>query len=396
MKIKSLLVSMVLLILFMFSGCISDPSTLMKDNGLSSITGAEQLQKMFNDRTKLNRWSLFKGDVIVPESGTDELDEPNYTKTNVQVDGVDEGDVVKTDGERIYSIYQDMLRVVAIKESGAMELLLNECLSPKEENKDSWYYNNTYYYELYITDDYLVAIGQRYEIFSYDYDFGPNKRAPFSNTNMGVIAIYDLESLAKVKEYEVSGSIIASRLIEDDLYLITNYYPWLEANDLRPFTKNGEEIDYFAYQDIKYLTDVDCESYTIVTHLQLDTELAIENDVFLGASSWGYVYVSQSAIYLATMKYTYTFFWNGKYIGQIISYLFDEDGSVMYGGFGNFDGTIINQFAMDEYNDYLRIVTTEGWGKTAKNRLYVYERKIKNNRYVLEVVGKIFEGLGKP
>ncbi len=51
---------------------------------------------------------------------------------------------------------------------------------------------------------------------------------------------------------------------------------------------------------------------------------------------------------------------------------------------------------MDEYNGYMRIVTTDGWGEDAINRLYVFERQIIENQYYLITVGLLDQNLGKP
>ena len=74
----------------------------------------------------------------------------------------------------------------------------------------------------------------------------------------------------------------------------------------------------------------------------------------------------------------------------------EEKGLVYYGGSGKFKGTVINQFAIDEYNGYIRIATTEGWGDAVKNRLYIFKRAFVDGAYVLETISLLDSGLGKP
>jgi inhibitor of cysteine peptidase len=398
MKIKSLLITLGLFLLLFLTGCASKTLVLEEDLGLNSVADARQLKSLLKKRNVFGYYTDVIEENAALDSAPKDSQDRSYTTTNVQVAGVDEGDVVKTDGERIYSIYQDSLRIVQIGESGAMELLLNESLAPEVENKDSFFYQSTYYHELYITENYLLVIGQRY--LNLNYAYLPNDRKIdvfyFPQTVMSIIALYDLESLKKVKEYEISGSIIGSRLIGNDFYLLSNYNPYYNEDELRPFVKEGEEMTYVDYQDIKYLPDMYYQAFTLITHVDLEPELKLENDVFLGVSYWNQIYVSGNAIYFSTIKYDYSLIGSYRQYGQIISYFFTEDGGVAYGGYGTFEGYIINQFAMDEYEEHLRIVTTEGWGGSAKNRLYVYERKLVDGKYLLEVVGKIESGLGKP
>jgi uncharacterized secreted protein with C-terminal beta-propeller domain len=55
---------------------------------------------------------------------------------------------------------------------------------------------------------------------------------------------------------------------------------------------------------------------------------------------------------------------------------------------GEFIGTPLNQFSLDEYQGYLRITTTEGWGDDTNNRLIVMNEN-------LTVVASL-DNLGKP
>ena len=59
-----------------------------------------------------------------------------------------------------------------------------------------------------------------------------------------------------------------------------------------------------------------------------------------------------------------------------------EDGSLTYTGKGEVPGSILNQFSMDEYNNYFRIATTQGesWRTdeyTSRNNLYILDSDLK-------------------
>ena len=169
-----------------------------------------------------------------------------------------------------------------------------------------------------------------------------------------------------------------------------------EDVDPRPFFKHGDDTIVPEYTDIKYLPGMPYRSFTVISHIHLDASPTLEYDIFLGNSGWGNFYVSHAGIYLATVLYEQTPLGRWKQSGKLISYIFEDNGSVSYGGAGQFEGHVLNQFSMDEHDGYFRMFTTEGWGDDVVNRLYVFERKVIDGKRVLEVVGLIDEGLGKP
>jgi uncharacterized secreted protein with C-terminal beta-propeller domain len=134
----------------------------------------------------------------------------------------------------------------------------------------------------------------------------------------------------------------------------------------------------------------------MLTSIVLGDENTIDTDVFLGSGWWSNIYINTEEIYLATTYYDFSVFGESRQYGLLVSYLFTEEG-IAFGGAGEFKGNVINQFAMDAYDGHFRLVTTEGWGDDTVNRLYVF-RRFENGEGErrLDVVGSIFEGLGKP
>ena len=417
---KKILLLLVLLISFTLIGCSkTDLDELPEDYGLSSVENSKDLKNLLSKtNSKLNSNWFFSNnkndDVAREDSGaapgdSNDYQGTDYTKTNVQVEGVDEGDIIKTDGSRIYSISHDRLQVVNLLGEGKMELILNKQMT-SVVNKDD-YYSYNYYSELYITDDYLVVVGQKYGYSYYLYD--SNKETgetgidadiayPFyyRYTIMSTIDIYDIDSLELLDNYEISGYNLGTRLIENRLYLVSNHYVYNyndEELDVRPWYKVNGEVNIFDYKDIKYIPDTIHQAFTVITTLSLDEEVSIDNDVFLAASSWGQIYVSKEAIYFGSNYSQRGFFGNYVDKGMLISYQFNkETGKVSFGGYGTYKGHIINQFAMDDYDGYMRLATTEGWGSNVKNRLYIFKRTLTDSGYTLENISLIDQGLGKP
>ncbi|MGD9604647.1 MAG: beta-propeller domain-containing protein [Bacilli bacterium] len=430
---KKIFLLMLLVLSLFVSGCTVGNDQEADDLGLKTVTGAEDLNNLIkatNDKSVLGGFGELRPtdgaiEDAIPEVGTnDQADyqSDDYTKTNVQVEGVDEGDTMKTDGSRIYVIRWDRLEVIKLLGNGEMEIILNESISP---TLDDDYTSYTYYSELYVTDKYLVVTGQKisYQFRALDYAVGdpeiPSDETEdtnsedddisviepypvFAYTCVSIVDIYDIKTLQKVDNYQISGNFQSTRLIDNNLYMISNYYPsyhFLQTDefDIRPWYVHNGEAAYFDYEDIKYLDDSLYQSFTTITHIELDDELTIKNDIFLSSSYWGQIYASPNAIYFAANYYEQNIFGTYEQFGLLVSFIIDEQTKdVSYGGSGKFAGYVINQYAMDEHNGFMRIVTTDGWGDALKNRLYVFERKLVENAYVLEVVGLLDEGLGKP
>jgi inhibitor of cysteine peptidase len=408
---KTVSVFMMILALGLLAGCEKgvDPTYDDADLGLASLESYEQLESLVEDQMTKEYWSgSFRDDAMTETDSptNDDVgsgDTQSHSTTNVQVEGVDEGDVIKTDGNRIYRIKYNELQVVDLLEGGQMEIILEGSMDTANDDT-----RHTYFNDLYLTDDELVVIGQRYHHFILAMDGGVMESREDADivgdwywygVPQTYLMIYDLETLALKEEIEITGNLMTTRLIDDNLYVISSHYVYMYEDDVdpRPFVRVGDEVMVPEYNDIKYIPDMMMNAFTMVTKVDLEDEIEVDFDIFLGDSSWGQIYVSTEAIYLATTTYT----WDDtnetiRSKGTLLSYTFNEDGSIAYGGVGYYDGYVINQFAMDEYDGTFRMVTTEGWGDSVKNRLYVFQRTEEDGKRILKRIGFLDEGIGKP
>ncbi len=371
------------------------------DLGLAQVKNAKHLNELVKVDSGFSLFGMFRAGSDMIEDADLAPDSNEHSTTNVQVEGIDEGDIIKTDGNRIYYLRYNALTVIEINDDGSMSTLYNEAMD------DYWGYYNS----LYITDDKLVVIGSFYKV---DDEPSPSTREDIEMgrwwfpyySSMSSVDIYDLETLEQLERYELSGHIIGSRLIGEQLYLINTYQNYYDEDDIRPlFVLNGTEHRP-DYSEIKYLPDLPTRAFTIIANIDLSETNHFAYDIFLGVSTWGQIYVNENGIYLASNYYVETSTWRDRddavssdwgTNGIIISYLFDENGRVVFGGSAKYKGFIINQFAMDEYEGIFRIVTRDGWGLNAINRLYTFERHYdEENRPFLKQLALLDEGLGKP
>ena len=413
---KIIMIGMMILFATIMMSCNLSSKKIVynqEDLGLASIQDYQNLKNLVKDsRDKYQSYlssfypsgSRTEDMFQTPEATTDAKSTETYSKTNVQVPGVDEGDIIKTDGNRIYRIRYNSLQVIDILENGNMSVILDETMDAV--NFDT---NYTYYSDIYLTDQYLVVIGQRYTYYTMRLDdteiktdaSETDEKVPdwyWFGVAQTVMMIYDIETLELSDTILVSGNLLTTRLIDDSLYVMSTQYVVIDdVTDPRPIFKQGETIIMPSYDEIKFIPDELLDTYTIIVQIKLEDSVELLYDIYLGSSSYGQIYVSKQSILFATYQQSYdaitkTFVLQGK----LISYMFNPDGSVVYGGAGNFKGYVINQFALDEYQDTYRMVTTDGWGDSTINRLYVFERQLIDGKRVLVQLALIDEGLGKP
>lgn len=383
---KILLLLLVIFGGFGLIGCQSTP----KEMGLNTVGSLDQLKTLLKDQSR----GWFNGPVASEDAvGAPESGATNKTsKTNVQVEGIDEGDMVKVDEKRIYQIFGNRLVVTGIENQ--MTTLLDETLTDEKGR-------HTYFSELYITTDYLVVIGYTYQYYTLDIsgkEVSPEGGFYYYYGSVGTsVWVYDLDTLTKQHTYVVPGYLNTTRLIENRLYLITTSYINLydEVIDPRPiYEVDGEKV-VPGYDEIYYHADMQAQVFNQITTIELDQTPELTYDIFLGSYGWGSIYVSHQSIYFATYEYTYDEKNGYQEIGKLIAFDFVNQG-VVFGGFATYKGYVINQFAIDEYEGHVRLVTTEGWGDTVQNRLYVFKKTQVDDKNTLTQVGLLDSGIGKP
>lgn len=330
----------------------------------------------------------------------------DYSGTNVQVQGVDEADMIKTDGTHIYHISRN--RLIITKAYPASEMNVVSSISYTDDN----FYPN----EIYVDNDHLVVIGNKHYYTHYDYPTGQTQQSdviiennktlpevsimpqpyprPWSINHTVMAMIYDLSDKANLKllrEVEIEGNYISSRKIDDALYLITNkyidQYRIMEDEDIQApsfrdslATDNDNELTPMSYEEMYYFPGQVEPTFLIVAGIDLnDPEQGVNISSYLGSSH--NIYASQAHLYTAVSQY------NAQESSTKIFKFTLDSGNIAYIGEGEVPGTILNQFSMDEYDDHLRIATTKGemWRNdefTSKNNVYILDD-------ALNITGKI-------
>ena len=239
-----------------------------------------------------------RAEIALDESG-DGGQSVDYSKTNIQVEGVDEPDIVKTDGTYLYVVANNKVFILMAYPSGEAAVLSTISF------EDNVTINN-----IFIYNDRFVVFGDKYDyldVFKYGYyGWGGDSKA--------VIKIYDVTDRKNpqlVKNIEIDGSYFDARMIDEHVYVVaTEYtsqiYRVVEENETinaPEITIDGDTKEIPAAQI--YCIDVPefPDTTTHVLSINIETEEISEKTFLLGSSQT--MYVSENNIFLATVHYKY-------------------------------------------------------------------------------------------
>ena len=299
----------------------------------------------------------------------------NYSETNIQVEGVDEADVVKTNGEYIFSVDYYNISITKIKD-GKMS---------KITTIDSDFDISS----IYIDDNKLFAVGT---VYSESYGVVCSyARIGNGTTKINVFDISNINNPVKESDFTISGNYISSRKIGSVIYINTSYSVWNDSG----VKKNKPETycPVYSYGDETHCIDSSCITisninyenksidYTTVTSINLN-----KPDEFVDMEA---VFGTGYDVY-STSEHFYVHSYNYSNDNTEIFRFAIKDGDITPKGLFKSAGTVSDQFAMDEYNGYFRTVTQD---YNKKNKTYLSIVSVFNSD--TELVGQLKIPTGK-
>ena len=412
------MVNMAAVVIILFSAIIvlserketQVPQTIVSNEGakqdkvnLETVGNFENFYKVIKERYNSDSMLEGESELILEDSTTkaERDSETKNSKTNTQVNNVDEADIVKVDGNYIYYVSNKKLVIIDAHTPEASEKI-------SEINYKDTNFNPR---EVYVKGQKIIVIGNEYDnscktevISTEDVTATDIERVQESKPKSGMI-IYDISNIKEPKETRrvmIEGNYISSRMIEDNIYYVANKYiatsniqknkmEDLDEDKYKPVyqdTAVSQEEKCINYDLIYYFPETQDSSYLMLAGLNINNNEEAEIRTFLGAGQ--YIYSSEKNIYIATNKTTY-----GKgyeVLGGTTHLLKIElnNGKFNFKAECNIDGQVNNQFSMDENKDTFRIATTTGniWvDETTANNLYILNDK-------LEEIGRV-ENFGK-
>ena len=301
-----------------------------------------------------------------------------YSDTNVREKGVGEGDIVKTDGKNLYIVNGEKIDIVG---TGQTEM---EHLAQIETEEGS------YPSEVYAQDGYLAVVYTKSE-----YGAGENGYDGYYRdyTCADVYDVSDPEEPEKIGEITQSGYFNTMRIRGGYVYLLSSFYADTGA-------ARGDQSAYIPEVQGK-LIPTDCiympqgrmgNSYTVISSFDLDDpDGRTDSKAVFGNT--GICYVSTENIYITESIYSESDSDENQTSIRKVSY---GDGKLEGVGQTKVSGVLNDSFSIDEYDGYLRLVTTvtKTVGETrGVVPLFAPEPSESNSLYVLDknlkIVGEI-------
>lgn len=296
-----------------------------------------------------------------------------YSDTNVREEGVGEGDIVKTDGKNLYVVNGEKINIVG---AGSTEMELLVQIEPEEGSYPS---------EVYAQDGYLAVVYTKSE-----YSDGTNGYDGYYRdyTCADVYDVSNPEEPEKIGGITQSGYFNTMRIRGGYVYLLSSFYADTGA-------ARGNQPAYIPEVQGK-LISTDCiympqgrmgNSYTVISSFDLDDpEGHTDSKAVFGNT--GICYVSTENIYITESIYGESDSDVNQTSIRKVSY---GEGILEGAGQTKLSGVLNDSFSIDEYDGYLRLVTTvtktEGQTRgivpllapepSESNSLYVLDENLK-------------------
>lgn len=327
-------------------------------------------------------------------------------QTNTQVAGIDEGDIVKSDGSTLFLAAGREVVLVDAAGDATRELARIDTTTPPAapEREADRYVVQGPVVDLMLHGSTLVVMVTEYTPRITDLPGStPTTYVPFDATQTKAL-LYDVSDPGSPKyltSLGQSGAYVTSRLAGTLLYLVTEYIlvdpDAIDPDDPEtfvPLVTKGDERAAVDAADCLILPFPDGPRYAVASSIDLAKQERVDTESVLGGSQT--VYLSADNLFLAAVDYEATMSAKARKAAGVddlrglpvtrLTRIKLADGELSVAGQGNLPGTVLNQFALDEYEGHLRVAVTvsgetkKGW--TSRPALYVLNAD-------LDVVGSL-------
>ena len=329
---------------------------------------------------------------------------PDYSGTNVHELGVDEPDIVKTDGSQIVAVTNNVLHVV----DAASRRVTGELLLPGHPGAPA---------ELLLRGDRALVLFPSTPAAITPVPAPVPSADQLPNTSDVVLVDLSGRQPQLAGTLTVDGSLIDARQVGGEARLVVRSAPRLDAQD-------PAAIDTATISDWlpRYRLTVDgrttsgtvgCQQVSRPLHfsgltmltvysLDLDAASLTIGDPAAVVADGGVVYGTGNSLYIAADDR-----WTAVPAGgqpapssthtQIYQFDVSGPGRPVFEASGEVPGSLVNQYAMSEYGGTLRVVTTAvsavpggAWSATSESTLYA----LRQRGEALTEIGRL-DGMGR-
>lgn len=336
--------------------------------GGAMVDGAFQDDVVAEDVDEMESMEVPKGEASSSSSSINgSLSDKEFSKTNVMTQGVDESDIVKTDGNFIYQVLSSSIQITDIRNGkpGESVKLYPKFESPSDRICELYVDNN----RLTIIASHILTQGNKEEqTLCLTYDISDPMNATFLGT------------------MTQDGSYRTSRKIGNLFYLFTNQYTQRKTPMSRDEALLDENLDTWLPSvnndvirfDSTYLAENAYQGLVVSSFDINSPQTTIDSKYIL--SAYTEIYVSNRAIYLYHPLYSHgvygdVAFQTNRSITEICRIDF-KDGHFEAGASTTVRGTIMDSFAINDSGTNLRVLTTDT-SSTSVNTLYILDDQMK-------------------
>lgn len=347
--------------------------SLQSENAVfDTFSSAKEIKEYFKSIEKNNKYYNFFKDTIKGAETAKDTASLTYSKTNVQVENVDEADIIKNDGKYIYTASSNSENKISIYKPDGKKVKLMSQIEYNNVDDDE---NEAFISDIYIYNNSLIAQSYSYDENSWEY------------TNIDIYSLADIKKPKKIYSFSQQGSYVSSRITNGKLLVISNRYISSDLcktdEDYLPKTKINSAEKSLSPKDICIVNDSNSESFLIVSEIDiLSKENTVVSKAIAGAGT--NIYCNENNIYIANSV------WDDqnqahrlKDITPILKfnteiYKIDITSGIKFTAKATVSGAVNNQFSMDEYAGNFRIATTASDEKSNDiNKLYVFDSSLK-------------------
>lgn len=284
------------------------------------------------------------------------ISEESFSSTNIMTKGVDESDISKTDGKYIYNATSSEIIIFDLQAGEASELCR---ISPEFESPSD------IIRQLYVDGNKMAVITEHSAKVKKVYK------------NQTIVLMYDITDRENAKflgKYTQDGMYNTSRKVKDMIYLFTDRY--LEDISLSKKKALDEDNigDWFPTINNKkiapgcvYLPEYGYNTYIISSFDWNAPDKTIDTKVIV--NNYVQTYVGESSIYLYSQVYD-----ANRSVTEISQLKYDE-GKIRTGATTSIRGYLNDSFAINEYDNHLRVLATES-EEGISNTLYIFDENM--------------------
>ena len=313
----------------------------------------------------------------------------DYSTTNLQVEGVDESDIVKADGDYIYIAQKEDVQILDIRNGRPKKAAV---FAPDSDSASETIC------EMYVADGLLTLIVQAEETSLTSETAVEQDASLYKDMSNAKGSVEDCDSFAmdanavtKVITCDISnpqtpvlkdtmtqdGWYCTSRKIGNRLYLFTDNTLWL-TEEMRLQTD-----DHTAKSGVIPCVDgraIDADSIylqkngndgLLISSVALDDGCRVLDSKLL-VHAYANYYVTGQSVYIYYTDYTQA----GERT-RIARFSLDDDGKIWAQAAASLRGGITDTFAICEQGAYLRVLTSDTSSEIWENYVYVLDENLK-------------------